>query len=273
MNYISSFLGEEIIPRTIPFESLYAMAEWFTVNIKNRFPDSSGYFKRIEAAFVQANDDGIFRLSMSFSPPEDMGMFVKAISDLHKTYAPNTAFSPELSFDRACDTDYIYSLLDEMFSYNYFKSVDISCNEFAQPIKNFKRIFQLAQSHGLTLKAHAGEFGTAEDVMEAVEELELQEVHHGIAAAESAQIMKWLANHKIQLNLCPASNIMLGLVENYAVHPIKKLYDAGIPVTINTDDLIVFNQSISQEYLNLFHANLFNAYDLDKIREIGLNIF
>ncbi len=128
----------------------------------------------------------------------------------------------------------------------------------------------MAKSKGLLLRAHVGEFGTADDIMEAVEELELQEVHHGIAAANSKQIMKWVADNKIQLNICPTSNIMLGLVENYASHPIRKLYDAGIPVTINTDDLLIFNQTISQEYLNLFNANLFNENELNSIRETGL---
>jgi len=107
--------------------------------------------------------------------------------------------------------------------------------------------------------------------MEAVEELELNEVHHGIAATQSVQIMKWLADNKIQLNVCPTSNIMLKLVDSYANHPIRKLYDYAIPITINTDDLLIFNQNISQEYLNLFNCNLMNVDELDVIRKTGLN--
>lgn len=63
---------------------------------------------------------------------------------------------------------------------------------------------------------------------------------------------------------------MLKVVESYAVHPIRKIYDYGIPVTINTDDMLVFNQSVSQEYLNLFKSGLMNAHELNHIREIGL---
>jgi adenosine deaminase len=128
----------------------------------------------------------------------------------------------------------------------------------------------MAKDMNVTRKAHAGEFGTAEDVLEACEVLELQEVHHGIAAARSKPVMKWLANNKIQLNICPTSNIMLGRVKSYEEHPIRILYDHGIPVTVNTDDLLIFNQSVSQEFWNLFRAGLMTAEELDEIRLTGL---
>ncbi len=64
---------------------------------------------------------------------------------------------------------------------------------------------------------------------------------------------------------------MLKRVDSYASHPIRKLYDHGIPVTINTDDLLIFNQDVSQEYLNLFKCNLLTADELDEIRMTGLN--
>lgn len=155
-------------------------------------------------------------------------------------------------------------------SYDWFKSVDINSGESQQPIKNFKKIYRKAKGYGLRQKAHVGEFGTADDVMEAVEELELDEVHHGIAAAKSDVVMNFLSKNKIQLNVCPTSNVMLGLVESCLAHPIRILYDKGIPVTINTDDMLVFNQSVSQEYLNLFISGLMSADELDIIRETGL---
>lgn len=122
------------------------------------------------------------------------------------------------------------------------------------------------------MKAHVGEFGTAEVIKEAVEELELDQVQHGIAAVNSKSVMRWLCDNKIQLNVCPTSNIMLSRVEDYNVHPIRKLYDNGIKVTINTDDMIIFDQSVSQEFFNLYNAGLFNANELNEIRENGLDM-
>jgi adenosine deaminase len=275
IRYIEAWANVTIEPSVKPFDSLSKMQEWFEHNVKCHCAGLQGYLKRIEAAFVQAHEDSIKVLAMSFGIGEidtlgGMEAFSKTISKIHKKYAPNTKFYPELALGRESNIDDVISRLDEIFSYNWFKSIDICNNEFAQPIRNFKGIYKLAKSSGLRLKAHVGEFGSADDVMEAVEELELNEVHHGIAAAKSVQIMRWLADNKIQLNVCPTSNIMLKVVDSYSSHPIRKLYDYSVPITINTDDLLIFNQSISQEYLNLYNCNLMTAEELDKIRERGL---
>ncbi len=63
---------------------------------------------------------------------------------------------------------------------------------------------------------------------------------------------------------------MLKVVDSYANHPLRQLYDHAVPVTVNTDDLLIFNQSVSQEYLNLFNAKLMTAAELNQIRETGL---
>lgn len=266
INYLASKFNLKIDAPPSKFESLYHMEQWAKENIKRHFP----YMDRLEAAFVQARADNITVLSACFGIDDDMPAFINAMKNYNEKFAPNTILLPELALERWCDVDKEFSKLEEVLSYNWFKSVDINAGEFDQPIKNFKKIYRKAKEHGLRLKVHVGEFGTADDVMEAVEELELDEVHHGIAAANSEFVMKWLSKHKIQLNVCPSSNVMLSLVEDYSVHPIRKLYDHGIPVTINTDDMLVFNQSVSQEYLNLFECGLMNADELDHIREIGL---
>jgi hypothetical protein len=273
--YLSAWAHKDIAPPCAPFSSLVEMQEWFEQNVKIHFQGTAGYLKRIEAAFSQAEKDSIRLLAMSFGPGEidllgGIVSFMKTMDMLHASYAPNTIFLPELALDRACDTEQTYGVVEEAFSYKWFASIDICCNELAQPIQPFQEIYRLAKDMGVTRKAHVGEFGTAEDVMEASEVLELQEVHHGIAAANSKQVMNWLSQNKIQLNICPTSNIMLGLVKGYKEHPIRILYDYGVPVTINTDDLLIFNQSVSQEYMNLFQAGSMTADELNKIRLTGL---
>ena len=272
-NYIESIANVKIDLPPATFESLSHMDEWFKNNIKKYCP----YIRRLEAAFVQAASDNISVLAASFGFDEENNIggmepaiFIQTMKSFNQKFAPNTILLPELAFTRGCNTEKELSRLEEILSSNWFKSVDINAGEFEQPIKNFKKIYRKAKEYGLRLKAHVGEFGTADDVMEAVEELELNEVHHGIAAAYSDFVMNWLSKNKIQMNICPTSNVMLRVVESYSVHPIRKLYDNGIPVTINTDDLLVFNQSVSQEYLNLFNSGLMNADELDIIRETGL---
>src|SRR5690606_41669950 len=115
-----------------------------------------------------------------------------------------------------------------------YQSVDLAAGEIAQRIGVFKPVYRAAKAEGVRHRAHAGGWGTADDVWQAVEELELDEVQHGIAAASSPQVMRFLADNKIRLNVCPTSNIMLGRVESMAAHPIRKLFDAGVIVTVNT---------------------------------------
>ena len=135
----------------------------------------------------------------------------------------------------------------------------------------FKPVYRAAKAKGLRLKAHVGEWGTADDVWQAVEELELDEVQHGIAAATSPTVMRFLADHRIRLNVCPTSNVMLGRVESIAAHPIRALFDAGVIVTINSDDVLMFGSSVSDEYLKLYDAGVFSAAELDEIRLNGLS--
>lgn len=273
IQYIEKITNRKIDMPPTRYESLSHMDEWFRDNIKIYCP----YLRRLEAGFVQAENDNITVLAASFGFNGEYTMadmepeaFIDTMKSYNKQFAPATVFLPEMSLDWGCDTERVYSRIDDILSLNWFKSIDICCNEKEQPISNFKKIFRKAKEYGLRLKAHIGEIGTADDVMEAVEELELDEVHHGIAAASSDFVMKWLAKNKVQLNICPSSNVKLRVVESYSTHPIRKLYDNGIHVTINTDDMLVFNQSVSQEYLNLYNSGLMTAEELDCIRETGL---
>jgi len=275
INYLSHRLNINLTSFYGVFKSVSEMDTWTKININTHCKGFRGYMKRIEAAFVNAVEDGVTRLSMSFCLDgicsfKDTLFFIDLIKHLREKYAPSIIFLPELSIRRDTNVNYAIEKVIEILSHNWFKSIDICGDEFAQSIKNFKNIYKIAKDKGLILKAHVGEFGSADDVFEAVEELELSQVHHGIAASSSEQVMRWLSDNNIQLNICPTSNIMLNIVSSYNNHPIKKLYDFGIPVTINTDDMLLFNQSASQEYLNLYKSNLMSASELNEIRLIGL---
>jgi adenosine deaminase len=152
----------------------------------------------------------------------------------------------------------------------FHRTLDLSGDELAQPIEVFKPLYRAAKAKGMRLKAHVGEWGTAEDVQHAVEVLELDEVQHGIAAASSKSVMRFLADNRIRLNVCPTSNILLGRVKDLRSHPIRALYDAGVIVTVNTDDALVFGKTLSEEFLGLFRAGVFTAPELDEIRLNGL---
>jgi adenosine deaminase len=98
----------------------------------------------------------------------------------------------------------------------------------------------------------------------------LDEVQHGVAAAASPAAMRFLADAGIPLNVCPTSNVRLGRAQDYRTHPIRTLYDHGVRVTVNTDDVIFFDQGVSDEFLNLYRSGAWRAQELDQIRRDGL---
>lgn len=263
----------ESLPFT--FKDLNEMQEWYDKNIKPHCIGKQGFIKRVESAFLQAREDGIKVLTLSFGVGDKIHFnnslfeYVENIKKMKDKIIPEATFIPEISFGRTNNINPVEEIFDEILSLDYFKSIDLVGDE-AIPIDNYKDIYRKAKKNGLILKAHVGEFGSAESIRRTVDLLELDQVHHGIAAVDSIEVMNWLATHKIQLNICPTSNIMLSRVDSYKKHPIGKIYSHGIPVTINTDDMLIFNQSVSEEYLNLYNNGVLSASELNDIREIGL---
>ena len=271
---IGEFYGVSIA-KPPKFKSLYEMNKWNNENIKPFIKGKDGYEKRIEAALLQAKNDGIKVLDMCFDTGEvneydgSVEKMVEALKELHNTFAPEINFIPGIALNTYNSIDILDNELDKFLAQDYFKSLDIYGIE--KDIIKFKKLYRKAKAKGLILKAHVGEFGSAELVRQAVEELELDQVQHGIAAVNSKSIMTWLADNRILLNICPTSNLMLSRVNDYKVHPIKELYHNGVKVTINTDDMLIFDASVSYEFFNLYKAGVLDAKELNEIRENGLN--
>lgn len=104
----------------------------------------------------------------------------------------------------------------------------------------------------------------------AIQVLEPDTIQHGIVAAESKDLMHRLAQDGITLNICPTSNLRLRRVESYGTHPIRTLFDAGVSVTINSDDIMLFESNVTDEYFQLFDHEVFSANELNSIRINGL---
>lgn len=177
---------------------------------------------------------------------------------------------PKLGLSRHCQVALLREWMAPWLELGFHRVLDLSGDELAQPIEVFQPLYRAAKNRGMRLKAHVGEWGTADDVRRAVEVLELDEVQHGVAAAESPAVMRFLADHGIRLNICPTSNLLLGRVARLQDHPIRKLFDAGVRVTVNTDDAIVFGVGVSEEFLGLFQAGVFTAAELELIRQWSL---
>lgn len=232
--------------------------------------------KAVEAAFLQAQADGITRLEMSIDVTfgRTFGILpatiVKTLHHYHQAVAPEITFFPELGFPRTLPLHVLMADFEKFPEFDYFRSIDLYDDENARPASAFKDIYRYAQRLGMKCKAHAGEFGSADSVREAIETLELDAVQHGIGAAESPEVMRWIARQGVPLNVCPTSNIRLNRVRSYRTHPIRILFDHGVKVTVNTDDALVFGDGNSKQYFKLMRSGVFSLSELEQIRINGL---
>jgi adenosine deaminase len=270
--FVAQRTGRDIAPVARPLKDIHAMHEWVAQNIGDIFAGAAGRLLGFEAAFALARRDGVTRIAFG----DDVWMITQGVGDateifgslqqLHRQAAPDVEWIPQLGLSRHCPIAALERWLAPFLELDCYTSIDLSGDEHAQPIEVFKPLYRAAKTSGLKLKAHVGEFGTADDVRRAVETLELDEVQHGIAAADSPDVMKFLADNRIRLNICPTSNLLLGRVSSLVQHPIRRLFDAGVTVTVNTDDALVFGRSVSEEFLALHEADVFTAEELDQIR-------
>jgi len=118
-----------------------------------------------------------------------------------------------------------------------------------------------ADELGIGLVAHAGEMGGPEDVADALDVLRADRIGHGIAAVKDAALLARIAARGVVLEVCPSSNVTLGLVPSLDAHPIRALYDAGVAITVNSDDPPFFATTLTAE---LTHA--VRLLGLDEVR-------
>lgn len=127
-------------------------------------------------------------------------------------------------------------------------AVDLAGNEAAFPMENFRELFAEAKKLGFPFTIHAGECGRVENVLEAVE-CGASRIGHGIALRGHAEAIKFCADRRIGIEMCPSSNLQTRAVETEQEYPIREFMDAGLLVTLNTDNRTVSNTSLTKEML------------------------
>jgi adenosine deaminase len=132
--------------------------------------------------------------------------------------------------------------------------VGLDSSERGNPPGKFKRVFRRARDAGFFLTAHAGEEGPASYVWEALDVLGVARIDHGNHALEDASLVRRLARDQVPLTMCPLSNLRLRVVDDLAHHPLRRLMDKGVVVTVNSDDPAYFGGYVNQNYRALSAA-------------------
>ncbi len=153
----------------------------------------------------------------------------------------------------------------------YIIGIGLGGDEEKGPAKDYAPVFEKAWKAGLHVVAHAGETVESYSMKDSVKYLHAERIGHGLTAGYDPEYMKELAQTRLPLEVCPTSNTFTGkYVKNIKEHPIKKLYDAGINVTVNTDDPTFFKVSLIDEYWNIY-SNL--GFSIEDIRTLIRNSF
>ena len=128
--------------------------------------------------------------------------------------------------------------------------VGLDSSEVGHPPEDFKAVFDRARERGFLTVAHAGEEGPPEYIWQALEELKVSRIDHGVRCVEDPQLVEKLVAEQIPLTVCPLSNVKLRVFDSIQDHNLKRLLDLGLRATVNSDDPAYFGGYIAEN----FHA-------------------
>src|SRR6185295_18955991 len=139
--------------------------------------------------------------------------------------------------------------LDQALPYkNGIIVVGLDSSEVGHPPSKFKNVFRRARQEGLLLVAHAGEEGPPQYVWEALDLLGVDRIDHGNRALEDAALVARLARDRMALTVCPLSNLRLCVVDDLRRHPLRRMLDSGLVVTLNSDDPAYFGGYMNENF-------------------------
>jgi adenosine deaminase len=147
---------------------------------------------------------------------------------------------------------------------------DLAGAEKDNPAKRFREAFYLVRHANLNVTVHAGEAYGPESIQQALHWAGAHRIGHGVRLREDPDLVEYVRDHRIPLEMCPTSNVQTGAVASIDLHPIREYFDRGLRVTVNTDNRLMSNTTMTNE-LVLCCEHL--GFDLEEIKKLILNGF
>ena len=226
------------------------------------------------AYFLRAKADNVIHTELFFDPQTHttrgvpMAAVIEGLSGACRRAEAELGISSALilCFLRHLSEEDAFATLDAALPYReHFIGVGLDSSELGHPPEKFERVFARCRELGLKVVAHAGEEGPAEYMWQAIDKLQVQRIDHGVAALQDPLLMAELAYTRLPLTVCPLSNLKLCVVRDLREHPLKTLLDAGLCVTVNSDDPAYFGG-----YLNTNFEQTVEALNLGREDVIAL---
>jgi adenosine deaminase len=226
------------------------------------------FYDMARAYFARAAADNVVHAELFFDPQthtaRGVGM-ATVINGLHRACADAQAefgisaslimcFLRHLSEEEAFET-----LAQAMPHLDRIIGVGLDSGEVGNPPEKFARVFARCRELGLHLVAHAGEEGPPAYVWTALDTLKVERIDHGVQSSKDPALMLRLAKDRIPLTVCPLSNLKLCVFPDLASHNLRELLDAGLAVTVNSDDPAYFGGYMNENFIQLFEATGLDA--------------
>lgn len=168
-----------------------------------------------------------------------------------------------LCFLRHLSQESAFQTLQQALPYReHITAVGLDSAERGNPPSKFSEVFEAARKQGFLLVAHAGEEGPAEYIWEALRLLNVNRIDHGNNALHDEALVSEIIARNLTLTVCPLSNVYLKVVPDIQNHPIRKMLDSGMRITINSDDPAYFGGYLNQNYEALAEAHQLSKTEL-----------
>jgi adenosine deaminase len=177
-----------------------------------------------------------------------------------------------MGMSRNAYTEVLAPELEACVNWEGLAGIDLHGVEYLPLEEWTPKFWDKARAAGLTTKAHAGEFGPSGHVREALETLGVRRVQHGVRAVEDPEVLQLAIDLDATFDLCPISNVKLGVIDSMAMHPIREFFDRGLRCTISTDDPFSFGNSLEEEYHALAQDLGFTREELGQLAKSGFEV-
>lgn len=266
----------------LPFRSVGALREAYRFGNLQGFLDlyylvqqvlvAEQDFHDLAMAYLErAVQDGVSHAEIMFDPQAHVARGVPFAAVFEGIWAALVTARREfgistqliMCFLRDRDPDEAMAVLNAAEPYmDRIAAVGLDSAEVGNPPARFAKVFEVARAAGLKAVAHAGEEGPPAYITEALDTLGVVRIDHGVRAVEDAGVMERLARDRIPLTVCPLSNVCLGVTPDMTSHPLRRLMDGGVLVTVNSDDPAYFGGHVNANYTALQDAFCFDREEL-----------
>jgi adenosine deaminase len=212
------------------------------------------FFDMAWAYFQRAKADGVVRAELFFDPQTHTDRGVPMATVMRGLKQACDQAAAELGISAALILCFLATLQAALPFRDHFIGIGLDSSERGHPPEKFARVFARGRELGLHAVAHAGEEGPPAYIRSALDVLQVQRIDHGVRCLEDPALVQRLAAEHVPLTVCPLSNVKLCVFPTLAQHNLATLLDAGLCVTLNSDDPAYFGGYLLQNFTETFDA-------------------